>query len=244
MKNVEHTGGRRDLDLRCYLVTSGEGPHTVEVAAEAARAGAGIIQVRSKELDDAAFLELAANVATTVHRVRPATRVVVDDRLDVAWIARRRGLPVDGVHLGNDDLPVREARELLGPDAVIGLTTGTPALVEAANEVSDVVDYLGAGPMRPTPTKDSGRPPLGVEGYRALVRATELPVVAIGDVQVDDVAALRSTGIAGVVMVRAIMDAPSPGAVVREVLARMRGAGPVVATSARLGGPEGRASRA
>ncbi|GAA4769273.1 thiamine phosphate synthase [Citricoccus nitrophenolicus] len=206
------------LDLRCYLVTSGTGRRTVEVAAAAAAAGAGVVQVRAKEASAADLLELTCAVAEAVHAANPATRVLVDDRPDVAWAALRRGAAVHGVHLGQDDVPVADARALLGPEAIIGLTTGTPELVRAAEAQRDVLDYIGAGPFRLTPTKDSGRPPLGVDGYRELVAATALPIVAIGDVTPADAAALAGTGVAGVVMVRALMEAPDPGAVVREVL--------------------------
>ncbi|ATG50948.1 thiamine phosphate synthase [Brachybacterium vulturis] len=212
-------GPRPDLDLRCYLVTSGTGRRTVEVAAAAASAGAGVVQVRAKEATAAELLELVLAVAEAVRAARPSTRVLVDDRADVAAVARLRGAAVHGVHLGQDDLPVTDARELLGPEAIIGLTTGTLELVRAAEGVRDQVDYLGAGPFRRTPTKDSGRPPLGVEGYLPLVAASSLPIVAIGDVTPADAAALARTGVAGVAVVRAVMGAPDPQAVVAEVLA-------------------------
>ncbi|VXB88371.1 thiamine phosphate synthase [Citricoccus sp. K5] len=210
---------REPLDLRCYLVTSGTGRRTVDVAAAAAGAGAGVVQVRAKEASAAELLELTLAVAEAVHAARPATRVLVDDRPDVAWVARSRGAAVHGVHLGQDDLPVAAARELLGPEAIIGLTTGTLELVRAAEAQREVLDYIGAGPFRLTPTKDSGREPLGVSGYGPLVAATALPIVAIGDVTPADAAALAGTGVAGVVMVRALMEAPDPGEVVRQVLA-------------------------
>lgn len=206
------------LDLRCYLVTSGTGRHTVDTAAQAAAAGTGIIQVRAKDISATDLLDLTLAVADAVHQARSTTRVVVDDRTDVALAAIQRGAHVHGVHLGQDDLPVRDARAMLGPDAIIGLTTGTLELVQQAELLAETIDYIGAGPFRATPTKDSGRPPLGVEGYPELVAATQLPIVAIGDVTPDDVGALSNTGIAGVALVRAIMGAKDPGAVVSQVL--------------------------
>ena len=152
------------LDLRCYLVTSGTGRRTVEVAAAAAAGGAGMIQVRDKQASTAELLELTCAVAAAVHRARPSARVVVDDRADVAFAARRLGAEVHGVHLGQDDLPVASARAMLGPEAIIGLTTGTLETVRGAEELQELLDYVGAGPFRPTPTKDSGRTPLGVDG--------------------------------------------------------------------------------
>lgn len=211
------------LDLRCYLVTSGTGRRTVEVAAAAAAAGAGVVQVRAKDVPTAELLQLVLAVAEAVRAANPGTRVLVDDRADVAAAARRRGAAVHGVHLGQDDLPVTDARALLGPDALIGLTTGTLELVRAAEEGRDQVDYLGAGPFRLTPTKDSGRPPLGIEGYRALTAASSLPIVAIGDVTPEDAPALVQAGAAGVALVRAVMDAPDPARTVRTVLAGIAG---------------------
>lgn len=219
-------GGRLrppDLDLRCYLVTSGTGRRTVEVAADAAAAGAGVVQVRAKDASTTELLELVLAVADAVHAANPATAVLVDDRADVAWAARRRGAPVAGVHLGQDDLPVADARELLGEDAVIGLTTGTLDLVRAAESLSEHLDYLGAGPFRRTPTKDSGREPLGVAGYAPLLAASSLPIVAIGDVTPADVPALAEVGVAGTALVRAVMEAPDPAGVVRGVLAGYAG---------------------
>ncbi|AXK46160.1 thiamine phosphate synthase [Brachybacterium saurashtrense] len=212
------TARRDDLDLRCYLVTSGTSRRTVEVAAAAAAAGAGVVQVRAKDASTAALLELVLAVADAVERARPATTVLVDDRADVAAAARARGAAVHGVHLGQDDLPVADARALLGEDALIGLTTGTAELVRAAAPLTPLLDYLGAGPFRLTPTKDSGRPPLGAEGYRELTAATTLPIVAIGDVTPADVPGLAAAGVAGVALVRAVMDAADPAGVVREVL--------------------------
>ncbi len=206
------------LDIRCYLVTSGVDRRTIETAARAAAAGAGMVQVRAKELSAADLLALVTEVAEAVHRAAPRCRVVVDDRADVAFAAMRAGAPVHGVHLGWDDLPVEAAREMLGPEAIIGLTTGTMELVRRAEERAEYVDYVGCGPFRPTPTKESGRAPLGIEGYPPLVAATRLPMVAIGDVRPEDAADLAATGVAGVALVRAIMAAGDPGAVVRRVL--------------------------
>lgn len=200
------------VDWRLQVVTSGSGPTTVTAAAGAARAGAGIVQVRAKELLAADLLELVCRVADAVASVAPDARVTVNDRVDVAHAARRRGARVHGVHLGQQDLPVDHARAVLGPNALIGLTAGTPELVaEAEARVGpDRPDYLGAGPFRPTPTKDVGRPPVGLTGYRVFVGLTSLPVIAIGDVRRGDVAGLAATGVSGVAVVREVMDAPDP----------------------------------
>ena len=210
----------RNLDLRCYFVT-GQGPDVVERAVEAAHGGAGIIQVRSKPI---AARELYALSSAIAAQLPSSSILLIDDRVDIALALQGEG--VHGVHLGQDDLDPREARRLLGPDAVIGLTTGTLELVRAANELEGVIDYIGCGPFRNTPTKDSGRKPIGLEGYPALVEASRLPMVAIGDVTVDDAYALAGTGVDGVAIVRGIMHADNPRAYCERVVAEFdRGRG-------------------
>lgn len=207
-----------DLDLRCYFITGQGAPdHIVETARAAAAGGAGMIQVRSKPISARNLYDLSLSVVTAVREANPATRVLVDDRVDIALALQPHGIA--GVHIGQDDLNPRVARELLGPGAIIGLTTGTLELVQQANDYADVIDYIGAGPFRATPTKESGRTPLGLEGYPPLVEASQLPIVAIGDVTVDDVADLAATGVDGVAIVRGIMNAEDPQAYVEQVTA-------------------------
>lgn len=211
---------RAQLDLRCYVVTgNGSQDDIVVTAAQAAAGGAGVIQVRSKPIGAGQLLKLAEKVSLAVAEANPATKILIDDRVDIAAILMRRGLPVHGVHVGQSDILVTDARQLLGPDAIIGLTTGTAELIQQANEYADIIDYVGAGPFRPTPTKDSGRAPIGLEGYPQLVELSKLPIVAIGDVQPADVAALASTGIAGVAMVRAFIEAPSATELAQQIIA-------------------------
>ncbi|WP_022908934.1 thiamine phosphate synthase [Aestuariimicrobium kwangyangense] len=207
------------VDFRLYALTSGTDRRAVQVAAQVAAGGAGVVQVRAKDATTRQLLSLTIEVARAVASANPRTRVLVNDRADVAWAARRAGATVHGVHLGADDLPPPDARALLGPEALIGATAGSLSAVAAANSLAGVVDYLGCGPLRHTPTKDTGRTPLGIEGYFHLVGATELPIIAIGDVQSDDISLLAAAGVKGVAMLRALNDAPDPGAVARSVLA-------------------------
>nr|WP_255721335.1 thiamine phosphate synthase [Corynebacterium sp. ACRQJ] len=205
------------MDLRCYLVTGAPHEKVVDVAAAAAAGGAGVVQVRSKPISVRDLAALAIEVAAAVQQANPATKVLIDDRVDVA-AALMPEHNIHGVHIGQDDLDPRLARQVLGKDAIIGLTTGTLPLVQQANEYADVIDYIGAGPFRPTPTKDSGREPLGLEGYPALVEASRVPVVAIGDVRAEDAADLAATGVAGVAIVRGFMNSADPRATARQVL--------------------------
>lgn len=208
------------IDWRLYLVTSGSGPEVIASAQAAARAGAGLIQVRCTSAPATELLALVLAVADAVHDTAPSTRVLVNDRVDVAHAARLRGAPVHGVHLGQDDLPVVDARAILGSNALIGLTAGTVEIVEEAQSRTGAArpDYLGSGPFRPTPTKNVGCTPIGLSGYPARVAATDLPVIAIGDVRRDDIGELARTGVAGVAVVREIMHAADPGAAATECL--------------------------
>ena len=209
--------GRAGLDLRLMAVTIGDVDDAlIARCVDLARGGATCIQVRVKHpRSDRELLAGVSAVAEAVHRAAPECRVLVDDRADIAFAARHRGVPVAGVHLGHTDLPVAAARAMLGPDAVVGLTTGTLELIAHARAHGDALDYVGAGPFRPTPTKRSPRPPIGLAGYPMLVAAAHVPIVAIGDVGVDDLAALRRTGVAGAAMARPLMHAPDAGAAAR-----------------------------
>lgn len=199
----------KELDLRCYFVTGQPAADVARVAAAAAAGGAGVVQVRSKPIADDALEALACEVADAVAEANPRTRVLIDDNVSLAARLMQTH-HVHGAHIGQDDMDPRAARELLGPNAILGLTTGTLALVEAANAYAGVIDYVGAGPFRPTPTKDSGRAPLGLDGYPPLVATSKVPVVAIGDVHASDAAALAATGVAGVAIVRGFMRAEDP----------------------------------
>lgn len=201
-------------DLSVYLVTDTRqcGARGVpSVVSSAVRGGVRTVQIRDHEASAAELLALVLAVAAVLDE---RTTLLVDDRVDVALAARLAGARVHGVHVGQSDLPVAAARALLGPDAVIGLTANTPAHLDAAHALpAGTVDYLGVGVIRPTATKPDHPAPLGIEGFAELAAATALPCVAIGGVRLDDAAALRSAGAAGLAVVSAICAADDPSAV-------------------------------
>ena len=128
-----------ELDLRCYVITGrGSDADIISTARSAALGGAGIVQVRSKPIDAGHLLKLSEEVALAVADANPQTKVVIDDRVDIAAILMRRGSLIHGVHVGQTDIPVSAVRELLGPEAIIGLTTGTAELVAQANEHAEI----------------------------------------------------------------------------------------------------------
>ncbi|MFJ3380377.1 thiamine phosphate synthase [Curtobacterium sp. NPDC090217] len=201
--------------LGVYLVTDGtlcdrHGHGVLGVVRAAVHGGVGIVQVRDKHASARDLLALTAAVADTVG---DRAAVVVDDRLDVALAARHAGHRVAGVHLGQSDVPVTAARALLGPDAHVGLTANTPAHLDVVARLPrGTVDLLGVGVVHPTATKADHPPALGHDGFARLTAATDVPCVAIGGVDLDDVAPLRAAGAAGVAVVSGICAAPDPGA--------------------------------
>jgi thiamine-phosphate pyrophosphorylase len=201
--------------LGVYLVTDGtlcdrHGHGVLGVVRAAVHAGVGIVQVRDKHASARDLLALTAAVADTVG---DRAAVVVDDRLDVALAARHAGHRVAGVHLGQSDVPVTAARALLGPDAHVGLTANTPAHLDVVARLPrGTVDLLGVGVVHPTATKADHPPALGRDGFARLAAATDVPCVAIGGVDLDDVTPLRAAGAAGVAVVSGICAAPDPGA--------------------------------
>jgi thiamine-phosphate pyrophosphorylase len=180
-------------------------------------AGVDIVQLRQKGMEaraELAALEVFADVAA-----RHGALLAVNDRADVAYAARP-----DVLHLGQDDLPVRVAREILGDDVLIGRSTHAIAEVEAAR-IEDGVDYYCVGPTWATPTKP-GRPAPGLD-LLAYATATQdsRPWFAIGGIDLDRLDVVLERGARRVVVVRAITEAPYPAAAAAEFAARLAMAG-------------------
>lgn len=204
----------RAVDLSTYLVADAasiSGRTVADVAAAAVAGGAGVVQVRGKELGAAALL---AAVEACAERIAGRAILLVNDRVDVMLAARAAGVPVDGVHVGQSDLPVDRVRALVGPDAIVGLSASRADELAALRRLpAGTVDYLGVGAVRATPTKPDHPEPLGWDGFaRFAALAADLPCVAIGGVGPGDAAAARRAGAVGLAVVRAICAAPDPAA--------------------------------
>lgn len=199
-----------------YLVTdSAMAGGWRQVAATVKRAingGVNTVQVRDKQLNDADFTSLVESVlAVTAPAGVP---LVVNDRVQVA---ARFGLDV---HIGQGDMPLAQARELLGAGPRIGLSVGNMQELEAALTGAIRPDVLGLGPVYATATKRDAGPPLGIEGLRALAaHAGEqgLAAVAIGGLHRGTIAAASATGVAGCCVVSAVMAADDPALAAREL---------------------------
>ncbi|WP_198598154.1 thiamine phosphate synthase [Blastococcus atacamensis] len=197
------------------LTDAAGGPRALAAVAAAVSAGAPVVQVRAKDCTDRVLHEFAGHV---VDICAPAgVTCLVNDRVDVAL-----AVGAHGTHLGATDLPVAAVRRVAGPDHLIGGTARDPDT--ARRLVTEGADYLGVGPAWPTTTKTGLPDALGPAGIAAVAAAVDVPVIAIGGVTADRVAALLAAGAAGVAVVGAVTGAPDPAAATRELLRALAGA--------------------
>jgi len=186
--------------LRLYLVTNRYQDSLesfLEKVETACRSGVTIIQLREKNLTTNQYYQLAKQVKeiTDAYQVP----LIIDDRLDIC-------LAVDaaGLHIGDDELPVSVARQVLGPDKILGVTAKT---VERALEAEEGgADYLGTGAIFPTTTKENA-PITLISTLKTICQTVAIPVVAIGGLTSENIDQLAATGIAGVAVVRDLMQA-------------------------------------
>jgi thiamine-phosphate pyrophosphorylase len=203
-------------DVPLYVVTDRRqtrGRSLIDVARSALDGGVRALQLREKDLLGAELLELATALRDLT---RPyGALLLVNDRVDVALAA-----DADGVHLGQDGMPVAEARRLVGPARRIGVSVHTVA--EAAAAAIARPDFLVFGPVYETPSKTAFGAPRGTAELAAVAAAAGVPVLAIGGITVDRVAEIRRAGAAGVAVISAICAADDPARAARELLAALR----------------------
>lgn len=181
---------------------------TVDGVREALAGGCRWVQLRMKHASDADLMA-AGRIIRAMCSDCGAT-FVLDDRVHLVG-----ELNADGVHLGKNDMPVDEARHIIGEDILIGATANTFADIQRAATAG--ADYIGLGPYRFTTTKEKLSPTLGTEGYStimALCRTAgiKLPVVAIGGITATDIHAIMRTGVNGIALSGAILNADDPAA--------------------------------
>jgi thiamine-phosphate pyrophosphorylase len=195
------TSREKRLASGLYLVLNGDVPDIQKRAETAAEAGLSAIQLRWKRGSDRAFLELARTLCRIVSGT--PTRFIVNDRPDIALLAK-----ADGLHLGQDDMDPATARTLLGPDVLIGLSTHTADQVFRANTLP--VDYIGFGPVFPTQSKEHPGEVTGLAALGKAVKASAVPVVAIGGITANHVASVRRSGCCCAAVIGAVASSPDP----------------------------------
>ena len=204
------------IDLSLYLVLDPDlcgGPaEMVRTAQQAAAQGVTVVQLRAPNWKKRQWLETALALKGVLAPL--GVPLIINDQVDVAL-----AVDAEGVHIGQDDLPVAEARRLIGPGKILGLSV-TNAVELAA--VPEGVDYLGIGPVYPTGTKLDAAVVTGVSLFADLVAASCLPVVAIGGIHADNCAPLFAAGAKGIAVVSAICGRPDPGLATAELFVRIR----------------------
>jgi len=200
----------RLADVRlCVLITESACAGSMDrIIQEAAAGGAGMIQLREKSLNDKQLLESARIVRRWTSQA--GVLFIVNDRPDIARLVN-----ADGVHLGQDDMPIMEARQILGPDRLIGVSTHR--LNQVRQAVLDGASYIGVGPTFSSGTKDFADFP-GLQFVREAIAATSLPAFAIGGITVENIGQVAATGAERVAVSQAICQASNPRLVVKEFL--------------------------
>lgn len=186
----------------------------LDSAMYALRGGCKWIQLRMKDVSDEEVRPVAEALLKECRR--HGAVMIIDDRVALA-----KEIGADGVHLGHDDMPIAEARAVLGGKYIIGGTANT--LEDVMRIYEGGGDYVGCGPYRFTTTKKKLSPVLGTDGYRRILdgmkaHGIELPVVAIGGIELDDVAILKNTGVAGIAISGAVIRSVSPEETMRNFI--------------------------
>ena len=172
------------------------------------------IQLRLKDVSDEEFRQTALEIIPMCKEKEAF--LVFDDRVELAI-----EMGVHGVHLGKDDMNPREAREVMGAEAIIGVTANTADGILPYKTMD--VDYVGLGPFRYTTTKEKLSPVIGIDGYRDIVKSVReagvrLPIVAVGGITLEDIPGIMSTGVNGVAVSGAIINAPDPVEYTRQLI--------------------------
>jgi thiamine-phosphate pyrophosphorylase len=212
--DLGRTSGERLDDVRlCVLLDGGNSVVELEqIVAALVEAGTGMIQLRDKQLDDRELVERCRPLVRLTRGT--STMAVINDRADIAATVR-----ADGVHLGQEDLSVKDARAIVGTRSIIGVSTHNIEQARAA--VLDGANYLGAGPTFPSQTKGFATF-AGLEFLREIAAEIRLPVFAIGGIDAGNLPDVLATGIERVAVGAAVTAGPSPGSAARELLCMLK----------------------
>ncbi|MCR5629331.1 thiamine phosphate synthase [Eubacterium sp.] len=165
-----------------------------EVVKESLEGGVTILQIREKDIDEKNFLEEAKEIKKICEKFN--VPLIINDNVEIAKM-----VDADGVHLGQDDMDIEEARKILGPRKIIGITA--KSIVQAKEAQMKGADYLGSGAIYTSGTKQNAKR-LTVEDLKAICASVEIPVVAIGGLTYDNIDVLKDSGISGIAVVSAI----------------------------------------
>lgn len=214
---------RKNIDISAYLVVGPEntkGRPVGTIIKDAIESGYTCVQIRSKVVSAIELIQLTREASEVIAQAGKSDEValLVNDRLDVILSARKQGIKVDGIHVGQSDIPVDVCREYLGEDSIVGVSARTHELFEYIKTVDvSQIDYFGAGPLHETKTKpDCGLDLDGkivirsLEEISKLAKLSPIPVVIGGGVKLADLPPLAQTGVDGFFVVSAVTEADNP----------------------------------
>ena len=197
--------------LQLYLVMDLQGTETlnaIQIAEAAIRGGVTTLQIRDKKADDHLWMTVGYSIRELC--AQAGIMFIVNDRVDLA-----KQLRADGVHLGQDDLSVEQAREIVGQEVVIGLSVGNELEYAIAEQTS--ADYYGVGAVYATSSKADAGEPIGLDLIQSISQNEKIPVVGIGGIHVGNAAAVIQAGACGVAVLSAIGKSTDPFAATREI---------------------------
>jgi len=197
-----------------YLVTSPH-EHLLPIVEAALQGGLSLVQYRDKNADDPTRLQLAEKLCHLCRRYDAL--FLVNDRVDIAL-----AVDADGVHLGQQDIPIALAQQILGPNRIVGRSTTNPEEMQRA--LDEGADYIGVGPVYETPTK-AGKAAAGLDYVRYAATHSPVPWFAIGGIDAENLGAVMAAGATQVAVVRAIMQSQQPMQATQALLARLRSNG-------------------
>jgi len=200
---------RKRWNFSLYVITDPfliKKEELIKKVKEAIESGATVIQLREKKSSSLVFLKKALALKKIIP---PEVLFIVNDRADIAFGAR-----ADGVHLGQEDLPIFLAREILGDDEIIGLSTRS--VEEAKRAEKDGADYIAIGPIFPTSTKPDAGSSLGVKIISQIKKEVNIPVIAIGGINKENVREVLASGADGVALISAIFKERNVGLATKE----------------------------
>lgn len=195
---------KKTFDPSLYLVTDRDlslGRPLEFIVEEAIKGGVTMVQLRETRCSTLEFYQLALQLKALL---KPQNiPLIINNRADIAL-----AVDADGLHIGQSDLPWQVARQLLGPDKIIGLSVETLQQARDANELD--IDYIGISPVFATPTKTDTAPPFGLDGVKAVCAVSRHPTVAIGGINSTNAAQIIANGANGIAVVSAISAAKDP----------------------------------
>lgn len=200
------------LSTPLYVITEPALRDPVESVRLVLEGGARLVQLRAKHATARELAQMGQAIRALTRRY--GALFIVNDRLDIAL-----AVEADGVHLGQDDLPVPLARKLAGDAFIIGVSAET--LEEAQRAEAEGADYLGVGPMFATTTKPDAGVPVGPERLRAIKQAVSIPVYGIGGITSQNAPLVMQAGADGVCVISAIIGAPDPTEATRQLLSML-----------------------